>query len=37
VRSVESVDLRWWPVDALPESAAQDTVAELVGLALSRG
>lgn len=37
VRSVESVDLRWWPVDALPESAAQDTVAELVGLALWRG
>ncbi len=37
VRSVESVDLRWWPVDALPDSAAQDTVAELVGVALSRG
>jgi len=37
VRSAESVDLRWWPVDALPDTAGQDTVAELVRLALARG
>lgn len=36
VRSTESMDLRWWPVDALPPSAQQDTVAELVRLALGR-
>lgn len=36
VRSEESVDLRWWPVDALPPSAQQDTIAELVRLALAR-
>jgi len=36
VRSAESVDLRWWPVDALPSSATEDTVAELVRLALQR-
>ncbi|HEY8372225.1 MAG TPA: NUDIX hydrolase [Pseudonocardiaceae bacterium] len=34
VRSTESVDLRWWPVDALP--AEVDTVPELVRLALAR-
>ncbi|MBV9846240.1 MAG: Uma2 family endonuclease [Kutzneria sp.] len=34
VRSAESTDLRWWPVDALPSDV--DTVPELVGLALSR-
>lgn len=36
VRSEESVDLRWWPVDALPESAAGDTIADLVELARVR-
>lgn len=34
VRSAESVDLQWWPVDALPSNV--DTVPELVDLALSR-
>lgn len=34
VRSAESVDLRWWPVDALPEDS--DEIAELVALALAR-
>lgn len=36
VRSEESVDLRWWPVDALPETAAHDTIGELVALGLQR-
>ncbi|WP_241248949.1 NUDIX hydrolase [Rhodococcus sp. X156] len=36
VRSSESVDLRWWPVDALPEGSEDDTVGELVRLALAR-
>ncbi|SNT34244.1 NUDIX hydrolase [Rhodococcoides kyotonense] len=36
VRSEESTDLRWWPVDALPESAEADTIAHLVGLAENR-
>ncbi len=35
-RSAESDDLRWWPVDHLPDSAAQDTIAELVALGLAR-
>jgi len=35
-RSAESVDLRWWPVDALPETAAHDTIAALVRLGLDR-
>ncbi|EWM15853.1 NUDIX hydrolase [Kutzneria sp. 744] len=34
VRSAESVDLQWWPVEALPSNV--DTVPELVDLALSR-
>ncbi|AHI01273.1 NUDIX hydrolase [Kutzneria viridogrisea] len=34
VRSAESVDLQWWPVDALPSNV--DTVPELVELALGR-
>ncbi|MGH3436883.1 MAG: NUDIX hydrolase [Sciscionella sp.] len=34
VRSVESIDLRWWPVGALPSNV--DTVPELVELALAR-
>ena len=36
VASSESDDLRWWPVDALPETAEQDTIAHLVRLALAR-
>ncbi|MEO6879915.1 MAG: NUDIX domain-containing protein [Mycobacteriaceae bacterium] len=36
VRSAESVDLRWWPVDALPDTAAQDTIGELVAQGLLR-
>ncbi|UZJ25543.1 NUDIX domain-containing protein [Rhodococcus antarcticus] len=36
VRSEESVDLRWWPVDALPGTAARDTIGELVRLGLER-
>lgn len=36
VRSDESDDLRWWPVDALPDTAVQDTVAELVRRGLER-
>lgn len=34
--SDESDDLRWWPVDALPDSGAGDTVGELVRLAVAR-
>ncbi|HTI25093.1 MAG TPA: NUDIX hydrolase [Kutzneria sp.] len=34
VRSAESIDLQWWPVEALPSNV--DTVPELVELALSR-
>lgn len=37
VRSAESVDLKWWPVDALPATAADDTIASLVDLAVARG
>lgn len=36
VRSEESDDLRWWPVDALPENAERDTVGQLVRLARRR-
>ena len=36
VRSEESDDLRWWPVDALPENAERDTVGQLVRLARLR-
>lgn len=36
VRSDESDDLRWWPVDALPENAERDTVGQLVRLARLR-
>jgi len=32
VRTAESVDLSWWPVDALPTDV--DTIPDLVGLAL---
>lgn len=34
-RSEESVDLRWWPVDALPENSDY-AVAQLVSLALAK-
>lgn len=37
VISEESNDLRWWPVDALPESAEATTVAQQVRAALARG
>ena len=36
VRSEESDDLRWWPVDALPDNAEADTVGQLVRLARLR-
>lgn len=36
VRSDESEDLRWWPVDALPDNAERDTVDQLVRLARLR-
>lgn len=36
VRSDESDDLRWWPVDALPENAERDAVGQLVRLARLR-
>ena len=36
VRSEESTDLRWWPVDALPESAERETIDHLVALARTR-
>lgn len=36
VRSAESLDLRWWPVDALPDTAAADTIGELVHLGQER-
>lgn len=35
-RSAESVELRWWPVDALPDAAEHDTIGDLVRLALAR-
>jgi len=36
VRSHESTDLQWWPVDALPAEAEHDTIAHLVRLAAAR-
>ncbi|MEZ5153742.1 NUDIX hydrolase [Rhodococcus zopfii] len=36
VRSAESTDLRWWPVDALPDDAEHDTIGHLVALAAAR-
>lgn len=33
VRSEESTDLRWWPVDALPDDAERETIDHLVALA----
>lgn len=37
VISEESTDLRWWPVDALPETAESTTVAQQVQAACARG
>ena len=37
VRSEESTDLRWWPVDALPADAEHETINHLVSLAARRG
>ncbi len=36
VRSSESTDLRWWPVDSLPEDAESETITHLVRLANQR-
>ncbi|TXG90575.1 NUDIX domain-containing protein [Rhodococcus rhodnii] len=36
VRSHESVDLRWWPVDALPDDAEHETIERLLALAAQR-
>lgn len=36
VRSAESTDLRWWPIDALPDGAEADTIEHLVSLAAAR-
>lgn len=36
VRSEESTDLRWWPVDALPDTAEHETIDRLVALAARR-
>lgn len=36
VRSAESTDLRWWPVDALPDNAEIHTISHLVRLANER-
>lgn len=36
VRSEESTDLAWWPVDALPEHAEVETISHLVELAAGR-
>jgi 8-oxo-dGTP pyrophosphatase MutT (NUDIX family) len=36
VVSDESTDLRWWPVDALPETAERETIDHLVQLAQLR-
>lgn len=36
VRSSESVDLRWWPVDRLPADAESDTIEHLLDLARRR-
>lgn len=36
VRSDESDDLRWWPVDALPDTAERETIDHLVALARRR-
>lgn len=36
VRSEESTDLRWWPVNALPDAAEHETIDHLVALAARR-
>jgi 8-oxo-dGTP pyrophosphatase MutT (NUDIX family) len=37
VRSVESVDLAWWPLDGLPAGAEHETLDRLIALARARG
>ncbi|TCN57135.1 ADP-ribose pyrophosphatase YjhB (NUDIX family) [Rhodococcus sp. SMB37] len=36
VRSDESTDLQWWPIDALPTDAEHETIDHLVRLAAAR-
>ncbi|MFD6896150.1 NUDIX hydrolase [Rhodococcus sp. NPDC060086] len=36
VRSAESTDLQWWPIDALPADAEHETIEHLVRLAAAR-
>ncbi|MCX5044529.1 NUDIX domain-containing protein [Aldersonia sp. NBC_00410] len=36
VRSEESVDLRWWPIDQLPAGAEAETLDRLIALAHAR-
>ncbi|GAA4808600.1 NUDIX hydrolase [Tomitella cavernea] len=36
VRSAESDDLRWWPADALPDTAEHETIARMLALARRR-
>ncbi|MFD6858546.1 NUDIX hydrolase [Rhodococcus sp. NPDC060090] len=36
VRSDESTDLQWWPIDALPSDAEHETIEHLVRLAAAR-
>ena len=36
VQSDESVDLRWWPIDALPENTEHPAIPELITAALGR-
>lgn len=35
IRSNESLDLKWWPVDQLPDNAEHDTINQLVSFARS--
>lgn len=36
VRSAESTDLQWWPVDSLPDPTERDTIEHMVSLARQR-
>lgn len=36
VRSEESTDLQWWPVDALPDNAEHETINHMISLARLR-
>jgi hypothetical protein len=36
VRSEESTDLQWWPVDSLPANAEHESVNHMVSLARLR-